>query len=211
MAIPAENPLDIQGRLSTVPVEDVFLPPEARAFKRLISHEMGPLAIEDTSEGLLYQPWTLTYNKITGEITVTPNTTGPPVTLVTIVFGITDINFTFDQNARLTITWKVAGNTYLFWYDTSLGQTVIEDLGTTLVSAVIQLDDKRATQSAPSDMTLWYTKEDGGGTWTLYSKLQRDRFTIEYEMGTLLPVPYLHYVGMHYGLRIQLILSSETS
>lgn len=203
MAIP-------QGRLSTTPVEDIFLPPEARAFKRLVSHEQGPVAIEDTSMGLLYQPWTLSYDKISGEITMLPNTTGIPVVLITIVFGITDITFTFDQNARLTIAWKLdTGNTYLFWYDSFLGQTVTEDLGTDIISSAIQLDDKRATQSSFSDMILWYTKDDGFGTYTLYNKLQRDRYTIEYEMATLLPVQYIHNTGMHYGLRVQLILSSE--
>jgi hypothetical protein len=204
MAIP-------QGRMSTTPVEDIFLPPEARPFKRLISHEIGPVAIEDTSLGLLYQPWTLTYNKIDGTITMLPNTTAIPVVLPTIVFGITDINFTFDQNGRITIAWKVAGNSFLFWFDSSLGYTVTEDLGPDLVSVAIQLDDKRATQSSTNDMILWYTKEDGAGTYTLYNKLQRERYLDEHIMSTLVPHPYLWNIGMHYGLRIQLVVSSEKS
>jgi len=202
MAIP-------QGRLSTVPVEDVFLPPEARTFKRLTSYEIGPLGIEDMTLGLLYQPWTLDYNKLTGEITMTPNTTGSPIVLGITVMDILDINFTFDQSGRLSFAWKTLTNTYLYWYDTALGYTVTTDLGTDILSISLQLDDKRATQSVVNDMILWYTKADGLGTCTLYNKLQRDRFTVEYEMATLLPVPYLQNVGMHYGLRVQLQLSSE--
>jgi hypothetical protein len=204
MAIP-------QGQMSSITVPDVLLPPEERAFQRLVSHEMGPLAIEDTSLGLLYQPWTATYNKGTGEITLTPNTTGSPVLFGQTVFNISYLNFTFDQNARETLVWKIGSSTYFYWYDTQVGQTVTDNLGTSILSAVIQLDDKRQTQSSANDMILWYTKADGLGTYTLYNKLQRDRFLIEYEMATLLPVPYLHNVGMHYGLRIQLTLSSETS
>ena len=200
MAIP-------EGRMSTEVVEGTFGIPENRVFYALTSYEMGPIAIEDTTEGLLYQVWVLTYDPATGVITATPETTGPAVEIATIS-GLISLSFTFDQNGRITYVYTTAVSAYMYWYDTALGHTTTTDLGSDCITPAILLDDKRNTQSNANDMLLWYTKDDGGGTYDLYMLRQRDRFLTEYLMESGLPYPYIHNIGMNNGLRLQLALKS---
>ena len=200
MAIP-------EGRMSTEVVEGTFGIPENRVFYALTSYEIGPIAIEDTSEGLLYQVWVLTWEPTTGVITVTPETTGTPQVRETIP-GLVSIAFTFDQSGRISYAYTTAVSSYLFWYDTALGMTTTTDLGSDCITPALYLDDKRATQSQANDMLLWYTKDDGGGTYDLYMLRQRDRFLTEYLMDSGLEYPYIHNIGMHNGLRVQLALKS---
>jgi predicted Rdx family selenoprotein len=201
MAIP-------EGRLSTTVVEGAFQPPENRVFYALISYERGPVAIEDTSLGLLYQDWTLTWNPSTGQLTATPETTGIPE-LSIIVADLVSISFTFDQNARISFAYTTTVSSYLYWYDSALAQTVTTDLGADAITPALLLDDKRDMESAANDMLLWYTKAEGGGTYELFMLRQRDRFLTEYSMATGLTKQYIHNIGMSSELRLQIMLKDK--
>jgi hypothetical protein len=202
MAIP-------QGRFSTTVVEGDYLPPEGIATHPITNYERGPIAIEDTSEGLLYQNWMLTWDSGTGDVTITPETTGSPVVVLNIPL-IIFISFTFDQSGRASFAYMTDTSSYLYWYDTALGQTVTTDLGSDVYTPVLYLDDKRSTQNGVNDMMLYYTKEEGGGTWAVYSRLQRDRFLTEYEMETGQEAGYIAALGMTGELRVQLVLSRRS-
>ncbi len=197
MAIP-------QGRMSTTVIDGVFRPPEDRAFSQSTSYERGPIAIEDTSEGLLYQNWTMTWNPATDELTATPETTGSPVIVGTVV-GLISVSFTFDQNGRISYTYTTAVSSFLFWYDTSLGMTVTTDLGADAITPALTLDDKRDTQSIANDMLLWYTKLNGS-TYDLFMLLQRERFLNEYLMASGLEHQYIRNIGITDKFRLQLVL-----
>lgn len=201
MAIP-------QGRLSTELVEGAYREPENRKFYSLISYERGPIAIEDTSEGLLYQNWTMEWDADTGNFNLTGETTLVTTTVITVA-DVVSLSFTFDQNGRVTITYVTNVSSYLYWYDTALGSTVTADLGANVITPCIYLDDKRSMQSTASDMLLFYTKSDGGATYTLYMLRQRDRYLTEYVLQTLLPNPYIHNVGMTSELRIQVMIKGK--
>ena len=200
MAIP-------QGRLSTEVVEHKFVPPDERTFYALISYELGPVAVGDTSLGLLYQTWRVDWDGITGDVILTPETVGDPV-IALMVEGLLYITFTFDTSGRISFAYTTTTSSYLYWYDSSLGMTVTTDLGSNVVTPSISLDDKRTTQNTANDMILWYTK-DTGSTWTLYQRLQRDRFSVEYEMATGLLGGNLMNVGMAEGLRVQIGYTSR--
>jgi hypothetical protein len=200
MAIP-------QGRMSTTPVPGTYGPPENRVFYALTSYEQGPIALEDTSEGLQYQNWTVTWDVATGELTALPETTQLPVVIATIA-DLISVSFTFDQSGRISFAYTTPVSSYLYWYDTQAGQTVTTDLGADAITPAISLDDKRYTQSAANDMLLWYTKANGE-TFDLYKLRQRDRFETEYLMETDLPYQYIHNNGMNDGLRVQLTLKSK--
>lgn len=197
MAIP-------EGRMSTVPVPGSYGPPEDRKFYALTNYEQGPIAIEDTSEGLQYQNWTLTWNPANNELTAYPETTQVPVVIVTVADLIT-VSFTFDQAGRISFAYTTLVSSYLYWYDTALGYTVTTDLGATAITPALLLDDKRKTQFVQNDMLLWYTKLNGA-TYDLYMLRQRDRFLTEYLMDSGLPYAYIHNIGMHNALRLQLTL-----
>ena len=199
MAIP-------QGRMSTEVVEGAYAPPENRVFYALINYEKGPIAIEDVSAGLLYQNWTLTWNPANNELTAFPETTELPVVIVTVA-DLVSVSFTFDQNARISFAYTTEVSSYLYWYDTALGQTVTTDLGADAITPALFLDDKRKTQNQANDMLLWYTKANGG-TFDLYMLLQRERFLIEHLMASGLESQYIHNIGMHEALRVQITLKS---
>ena len=201
MAIP-------EGRLSTdwAATESQYSIPEDRVFYAYSNYERGPIAIEDTSEGLLYQTWTFSWDESTGDITATPETTGSP-TVVHNIPACSLISCTFDQNGRVAIAY-INGSSYLWWYDSALGSRTTKDLGNDVFSVSLYLDDKRSTQNTDNDMLLWYTKQNAG-QWDLFMARQRDRFLTEYPMYTGLDVGFIHNSGMSYGLRGQLSIMSR--
>ena len=203
MAIP-------QGRLSTTPVPGIILPPDSRQFHALINYEKGPVAVENTTEGLLYQDWTLTWDPGTGKVWLTPETTGSAVDFQTIA-DIKHITFAFDQNGRVSLAYSTSVSSFLYWYDTALGVTVTTDLGSDVRIPALFLDDKRDRQSKVNDMLLWYTKLTGVDTYSLYMKRQRDRFLNEYLMDTDLPAGNIENIGMSDEIRVQIVLASTGS
>lgn len=200
MAIP-------EGRMSTIPVIGDYRPPEGVNLHPITTYEFGPIDIEDTTEGLLYQTWRLTWDISTGDFILRGETTLNEYT----IGNSPDVNhasFTFDQSGRVTFAWTNATSSYLYWYDTQVAQQVTTDLGLEVLTPTIYLDDKRLTQNAASDMILWYTKYTGGEKYALYMKLQRERFLIETEMMTDLESYYIIACGMTNELRVQLRMRS---
>lgn len=187
-----------QDRFSTTFVDGVYIPPEDR-FRAtlLVDYEGGPIAITDTSEGINFQPWTLSYD-IGGQITLTPETVGAPVVVLTVP-GCSQVSFCFDQNGRPSVTYIIGADAYLYWYDSYLA-SFTTDVFPNIHSAMLSMDDKREMQNGVNDMLWWYTKLTGAAEYTLYHRRQRDRFQNEIIMkvGCL---PYVSRAGMHRGLR----------
>ena len=200
MAIP-------EGRMSTTPVLGEYLPPEGVVPHPTTTYEAGPIDTEDTSEGLLYQTWRLTWDAGTGNLTLRAMTTFNEYVLG-VIANLSHASFTFDQAGRVSYTWTDNVSSYLYWYDTSLGMTVTTDLGVDVITPTLYLDDKRPAQTTVNDMILWYTKPDGFGQYKLYNALQRERFLMEHEMMANLDSYYIVACGMTDELRIQLRLRS---
>ena len=194
MAIP-------QGRMSTVPEEGAFLPPEHRQRFAMVSVERGPVAIEDTTQGLVYQDWEMTWEA--GWLVVTADNTPVPIQILAAT-NVQFLNFTFDQSGRIVLTYVNTTSSYLYWFDTQLGQTVLTDLGVGAITPHISLDDKRVAENVVNDMLLWYLKDGVGNTYDLFMALQRERFQTEYSMATDVGAPIIAKVGMSDGLRVQL-------
>jgi hypothetical protein len=198
MAIP-------QDRLSTEVVDDAFIPPEQED-RLSFQHDVegGPIAIGDTSEGMNYQAWNLTY--VGNDIILTPRTVGTPSTIINVA-GAQQISFCFDQNARPSIVY-ISDSCYLYWYDSVVANFVTSEF-TGVTSAMLSLDDKRALQVGANDIIFWYTKEVTPGQYNLYHRKQRDRFLDEYLMKEDV-FPYIWKAGMHQGLRGKLTLTYRT-
>ena len=199
-----------QGRLSTALKYAPFLDPDGTVFIPLIDRERGPIAIEDTSEGLFYQKWVLAWDENTNKVTLTPETTGSPVVVITLP-QLLYITFTFDQNGRVTFAYTTETSSFLTWFDTALGMVVTTDLGSDVITPTIHLDDKRAMQNNSSDMLLWYTKLEGGGTYELFMLRQRDRFQSEISMATGIGPGSIRALGMTSGFRVQMKFRYETN
>lgn len=195
MAIP-------ENRLSTTFVDGVYIPPEQLDRSDLLEdYEGGPIGVTDTSGGLNYQVWRLSY--VDPDFTIYPQTIGSSSVILSAA-GCEQVSFCFDQNARPSACYIIGGSAFLYWYDSTQAQYVTTEFAG-IVSCILSMDDKRDLQIGANDIIFWYTKEVAPGTYNLYQRTQRERFLTEYLMaeGTY---QYLFKAGMHDGLRGKITL-----
>lgn len=159
------------------------------------SWEMGGVGISDPSGGLMYQMWRGVLDVATGTVLLSsPNT---PEFVLYSEAGITQMDFSFDQNMKPCLAFTQNGVAKFWWYNTVTSQYEVIVL-TGAVTPLVVLDDKRPVGVNSSDVVLVYLR-DG----SLYCRDQRDRFTIEYDLG-IHGVRRLLRMGFSTGLRIQI-------
>ena len=164
------------NRLSTRPIKGAFLFPENVRSPPLYDREYGGIAIQDPSEGLLFQVWLGYWNAADSTVYVEPSLVGAPVALFTEP-DVVEFCFTFDQNMRWSTATRNSSNVLRHrWYDTAVEAYVITEYPG--VSSVrLTLDDKRGTQVrlGVSDIILTYVRAS-----QVRWRIQRDRFLTEY-------------------------------
>lgn len=183
----------IGNALSSTAVNDSLLTPRATA---LHDYEYGGIALQQPSHGLDYQLWQVVYES--NEVRVFA-----PSVAKTALFtraGITELSLAFDQNMRPVVVYVADGITYIYWYDPTIAQQTTTELGV-LTNPRISLDDHREGQLFNSDVILGYLN-DG----YLCIRLQRDRYTIEYQLTSLMNAQ-LNQVGMGRNNRFNFIYS----
>ena len=185
--------------LSTGFVGVQFLAPDDRYINHKLDYELGGVGLSDPSEGLEFQFWTghLYFNTLTNEGTVTfeaPNT--PEIVMFTRT-GVTDFSFTFDQNMHPFVAFTENGLARYWWFDPTVSQQVFSNLGPDDRTPRCSLDDKRDPLYVNSDIILAYMRNT-----ELYFRAQRDRYGVEYPLGTVPPGNVVS-VGMNKGLRFQ--------
>lgn len=199
-----------EDRMSTVPAPSAYLQPDGVQRTLFEDWERGPIGLNDVTAGLFYQDWKLTWDFGTGNFTVTPQSFGFPTTVLFGVPAVTQCSFAFDKNGHVNVAYTSNGLPYLYWYDTVAMGWITTALPVTVRCPTLTLDDKRKMESANNDIILWWTEDQGGGSYTLYRALQRDRFAplVPKLMKTGLP-KNIFKCGMHDGLRVQLSLSNR--
>lgn len=159
------------------------------------SWEMGGIGISDPSGGLTYQMWHGVLDVSTGTVLLdAPNT---PQFVLYSEAGITQMDFSFDQNMKPCLAFTQNGVAKFWWYNTVNLQYEIITL-TGAMTPLTLLDDKRDGLLGSSDIILFYLREG-----RLYYREQRDRFTIEYDSG-ISGIRRLVRVGFTEGLRVQI-------
>lgn len=165
-----------QNVVSDTPVSSTFQWPDSIDVVPLESYELGGVAINDPSEGRQVQAWLCWVEG--NAMKVSPYESGTPeTTLFTFSGEVTMVSLAFDASMAPTVAYEEDGVIKLWWYD-----TLIEDYRTDsfpdATSAGVCSDDKRALQSAVSDVVFAYVADD-----YLYWRQQRDRYTVEYTAG----------------------------
>lgn len=158
---------------SSVSYGGLFLPPDDQVSTGLIDYELGGKDIQDTSEGLMFQKWTLRTDAPNFPNNVMISAPTHPESLLFVAANIQEISFTFDQNMRPAVAYNTPVETRLRWYDSSAGQYVTS-IFPLVKNPKMSLDDKRISASNTSDMIFAYIREGG-----LYYRQQRDRFLVE--------------------------------
>lgn len=178
MAIIANNSGDY---VSSLLIAGHFLPPDDLDTYPLMVFEMGGVGLNDPSEGLRVQTWTLRYYPASGDVSISAPNTAPTVLFTRS--DITEIDLAFDQNMNPFVCFVEAGQAKFWWFDTDVSDTVFSNLPADSLTPRCCLDDKRETQTNSSDILLFYVNAGA-----LKMRRQRDRYINEY----IVDSPFLH-------------------
>lgn len=176
----------------------------ARALTESLTHdyEDGPIAPQDTSQGLFAQVWQCYVLPDSPTLIRLKSENQSEVIAVTASLPVVEVSHTFDQNGRLHIAYVTDdGASYLFWYDPQVGEMVSTILAADTINPRVTLDDKRqlATNSGTNDIILMYIRNNA-----LCYRLQRDRYQLEYVWQRFLNYKQgLFKIGMNDDLRFQ--------
>lgn len=171
-------------QLSSEYVPGVMLPPDDEPRRPLHDYEMGGVALQDPSQGLLVQSWHCYYDELLQTVFVEAPNLGLPIALFEQE-SIIELSFCFDQNMRWCCVYKlIDGNAYLRWYDSTEQSYVITQLAIGTITPFLALDDKRPNQLGASDAILTYMRKHPKEPQfnNLYFRAQRERFAIEYTL-----------------------------
>ena len=171
--------------LSSLLMADHYLSPDDLDTYPLMDFESGPIALNDPTEGLFYQTWTLRYFPATDEFVIeAPNT---PATVVHTAPDVSELSLAFDQNGNPFIAYVEDGDAKFFWFDPTIPGDTVTNLPANSLTPRCCTDDKREASAAAnrSDIILCYV--NGGD---LLFRQERDRYTVEYTLQS----PFLHPV-----------------
>lgn len=165
-----------------------------------VDYEDGGIALNDFSQGLLYQPWRARLFNA-GEIdsvVILDAPTVPEFEWLKVPY-MTEISFSFDASMQPAVAYVAEDRAYFNWYDSQLSQHVTTTLAADVITPRVSLDDKRYLGSNGyqlSDVILAYVR----GT-TLYYRQQRERYGVEHWLAD--NVKPLIRIGMNRQLRMQ--------
>ena len=183
-----------QNRASTLPIPGPSQPGDDARSVLLVDQELGGVAINDASQGLAVQLWTVSY---VGVDVILTSQFGSSSVLFSAA-GITELALAFDQNMRPTVAYRQTGNVFLRWWDTTEAAYVVTDFGVG-VSPRLCIDDRRPSQTGNSDVIFAYIRDEA-----LYYRQQRDRYLVERLLrDELSPSTRLKSVGMNRNWRLQ--------
>lgn len=166
--------------LSTKPIVGAFLPPRTVLRNTpalgLLDYHMGPVALSNPTLGISYQLWRVRGDQ-TGIYLSAPNT--PEFAILPGQSAIW-VALAFDQNGNVFIAWtaNVTGQSYFYWFDTTIPGYRITAIPGVVNRVFACLDDARPTEFQVDDVMVSYVR-----LGQLCMRQQRDRFGVEYNLG----------------------------
>ena len=194
-----DNELALEALLSPF-VEIVRQPGEY-----LIDYEMGGVALNDPSQGLLYQQWYLQaqYNRAANTTSVQVRSEAEPtwIELFSRPGRVKEVALAWDNNMNPFVAFVDENESAsIFWYDPVVVDQVISSLPNGVKNPRCCVDDKRSFNTSNSDIELFYIR--AGNLYVLH---QRERYQVEHLLSTGLgSSAELIAVGMGRGNRVQI-------
>lgn len=184
---------------STKPVVGKLLSPDNLPKRPTIDFDIGGIALQDPSHGLMVQQWRGWFERNESAVYLEAPNTSP-----TKIFNqpnIVWLSFCFDQNMRWSAVYTIAdGLSYLRWYNSQISGYDVTELDSGVISPFLSLDDKRPSQSGNSDIVLAYIQNQ-----TVYVRVQRERFSIPHVWQEDIPKDWIiRNFGMSNKLRLQM-------
>jgi hypothetical protein len=146
----------------------------------LVYNDLGGVDISDGSQGLNVAEWSVFYGN-NNQVILRKLPSGPEYPLFTRQ-GIRQLSLCFDNNSRPVVGFSTrSGTAVVYFYDAQVADYNTFVIPEVSKRPVVNNDDKRRDflETGNTDVWCYYIKED-----TLHYRLLRDRFTIEYTLGT---------------------------
>ena len=178
----------------------MFLGGRAFPVQKRRDYELGAAGIGDVSKGNTFQIWRARIDKNHVYL-------GAPTVEESILLDlpkVSEISFSFDQNANPIFAYVQDGVAKLHWFDASIGKYTLTVLGSDVNTPKVTLDAKRLYQSAVSDVLVFYERLGG-----LYMRMQRERFNKEHHLANGLTGGIVR-CGMMRNLRVGIELAQST-
>lgn len=194
--------------LSTQAVVYGSVDPVKRPGDFLVDYERGGRALNDPSDGLRTQVWTLEVERDKTDIDTWHVYARATLAGKHLLFSATHIeeaSLAFDQNMRPFVAYVQQGVTKYWWYDSTVPGQVHTTLGAGYRSPRCTTDEKRDWHLELSDIMLFYIKGN-----TLYRRQQRDRFTNEKALKVVGNTAEIVSVTMSTGSRLQIRIRNST-
>lgn len=184
--------------ISTIQSASAFVDAKANAVSPLVDYETGGVALQDPSEGLMVQTWTAR----TDGTDITIEADNSPAQVIYSGTSITEVSLAFDSNMNYFVAFVENGQAKFKWYDSTISDFMVTNLGATDTNPRCTLDDKRDFNNTGRSIILAYLRNDN-----LYARYQNDRYDTEYDLGAVTAGKKLAKIGMGSGLRINYLLS----
>ena len=151
-----------------------FLPPnDERRPSVLFDVDLGPVAYLDPSQGSRYQTWHAGY--FGGAVQVRPYSSSTWRSIRTIA-NVTELSFTFDNQARPVIAYVQSGVAYLAWFN---GAWVDVALGTAARGPMLAQDGSLVADVSAMGVVVAYLRNG-----QLYARESRFNYSVELALGT---------------------------
>lgn len=186
-AIAAEAPLGIrefQSDFITTAVRidsglSLSRRPDAISFDYLTCFTLGPVALGDNSQGPTSHVWRVRQVQDTVFVARENGAGYNPDQVLFLYSGEVgdEIDAAFDQNGRVFICMERVGELWFYYYDPTIPAFAFQNFGAGKTPKAV-LD--APLDSADSDVVVFYIRAG-----SLYYRLQRDRYLVEYNTGFL--------------------------
>jgi hypothetical protein len=154
-------------------------PKDVQQNSDLIYNDLGGVDISDGSQGLNVADWTVFYTNNIVRLRKQP--AGPEYDLFTRA-NLRQLSLCFDNNNRPVIGFSTRqGSSEIYFYDAQAQDYNTLVLPVASKRPIVNNDDKRKDFLEGGDTDVWCYYIRGN---TLHYRLLRDRFTIEYTLGT---------------------------
>ena len=182
---------------------------------RALSYHMGPVQLQDPSEGMLVKLWQARIIRSgEDELSLKEIALFAPGMEEVIRYvhteNIREVSLAFDQNANPYFALVTeSGIPFLRWFDPTVESMVNLELDGSIVTPRITLDDVRSFNSSNSDVILAYVRAG-----LLRYRKQRDRWLTEYTPtqgvgGDPAEMQFLKHVSMNSALRLEFVSGDE--
>jgi hypothetical protein len=182
-------------------VDRVLDRPTAR-FSGVFDIKPGPIRLSQSGGSLNDLMWMVSYES--GNVllrhALDANTWSAPVTLFAEPAGIQDISVSFDGLGRPLVFYARGTELVLWYYDSLVGDVVFRVIEADGITPIINYDMVEDTSDPAADVMLYYVRDDA-----IFTRLQRDRFDIEYATGVQFPGLRLERSGMTKDNRFQVV------